>query len=348
MEKFLSSIKNGLKSIMSSPDGGNDTGLGAKNNKAAKNSRQHLLNLIVAEFENSIEMQSTDMGLAFNGFFKVYIYNSHFNFYESTFQLTVGEAMVKFCRIINKRRTAYGSSFKMPLNYCRFELIRMPDPQTDGTGNTNDEIGFVGSFFTDPKDVVSSDPETSGRSTEHVMTVINRSGQVVNRAVNMAVLSSVKALNRNRFEVKFNLNDPQAQLQEVEKAGKSAAAAQAMAEKTSEQAPAAPKGLSLTAKNFDFISGAANGRIFNMTSPRLRVAGRNHAAASDDAPVLRCDSDEVMNYHFEIKDLNGSYFLTPVGKMTLNGRELQSGKNYQIKDGAKLVLAGKYEIVCSL
>lgn len=296
--------------------------------------RRYLLDQIVNKFIESIDLQSTDEGLLFNGFFRVIIREDLETFYGPTFRMTVRDAMKRFCREINRRKDSY-SNFRLPLNHCRFELNIQPVSNMRNAFGEDCEVA-VESFFVDPNDIDRTVGQNVG---SRPMTVINRQGNVENRAINSSLLNAVSEVNTNMFEAIFNLADPDA----IEPTSKKEEKKEVAKAKQDEETPAAPT-LTLTADNFFFLKGQKEVTTFKMESDRLKVAGRNAAQQIDGIPVLRCDSDEIMNPHFEIRRSGNTFYLNPEKEVEVNGKNIAAKSYFELPNSATVKLNKKYEI----
>lgn len=296
--------------------------------------RQYLLDQIVDKFKKSIDDQSTTVSMLFDGFFRVIISEDLKNTYQPTFQSTVNDAMKEFCRAINERRKEY-SNFRMPLNHCRFELNIQPAANMRRAFGEDCDVA-VESFFVDPNDI---DRAEASAGTQRVMTVINKNGQVKNRAINSSLLNAVTEINTHMFEAIFNLADPEA----IEPTSKKEEKKEVAKAKQDEETPAVPT-LTLTADNFFFLKGQKEVTTFKMESDRLKVGGRNAAQQIDGIPVLRCDSDEIMNPHFEIRRSGNTFYLNPEKEVEVNGKNIAAKSYFELPNSATVKLNKKYEI----
>lgn len=301
-----------------------------------KPTREYLVDLIIEQFEESIQAQSSRFRLLFNGFFRIIIRKDLSGFYQPTFQVTVSDAMTGFCQVINKHKEKY-SDFNMPLTHCRFEFNIQTEENMRLNFGDDCEI-FVESFFIDPRDVESVEAPGAGR----VMTVINKGGKIERpRAIASGLLGGVTEVNTSTFEAIFNLADPKAIVATEKKDDKKET------DNPKEEVASVPV-MTLTADNFFFLKGQKDVTTFKMESDRLKVGGRNSAQEIDGVPVLRCDSEEIMNPHFEIRRSGKAFYINPEKEVDVNGKTIAAKSYFELPNSATVKLNKKYVIKISI
>lgn len=291
--------------------------------------RQRVLNKLKEHFLTELANETTTESLLYHTSFTVYIHEEEYDRLSPSFAQTVRDSINVFVRelqkVVKKYRDYQGHS-----KFWEMQLVAIPnDAEIDGISADllNDSPIII-------KSKLFADNEYDSRMQDdiHYVTTIHTkdSSKTLPNAFNLASLKGLTELAKDKYRVEFNLNDTVSDSPKSE------------ADKTDNNKTVFA---TLHIVDGDFILGDRKYRVYNMTSDKLLVSGRN-GSASKVIDEIHINDESVLNPTLEIiRDKSTGLFSIKVwGDVKVGGKHIESDNISVLPHNSSIMINDDYQI----
>lgn len=290
--------------------------------------RQRVLNKLKEQFLTEMANETTTESLLYHTSFTVYIRETEYDRLSPSFAQTVRDAINVFVRELRKVVKNY-PDYQNHSRYWEMQLVSIPqDAEIDGISA---EILAENPIIIKSKLFADNQYDSRMQDEDHCVTTIHTkdSSKDLPNAFNLASLKGLTELAKDKYRVEFNLKDTISDNPKSE------------ADKSSNKSAFAI----LHIVDGDFILGERKYRVYNMTSDKLLVSGKN-GSASRDADEIHINDESVLNPTLEItRDKNtGLFSLKSWGNVKVGGKRIESGTIIALPHNSSIMIHDDYQI----
>lgn len=298
-------------------------------NKGVVAPRQRVLNKLKEQFLTEMANETTTESLLYHTSFTVYIRESEYDRLSPSFAQTVRDAINIFIRELRRAVKNY-PDYQNHSKYWEMQLVAIPeDSEIDGISAeilAENPIIIRSKLFGDNQYDSRIQDDLNCVTTIHTKD----SSKELPNAFNLASLKGLTELAKDKYRVEFNLKDNLSDTPKSE------------ADKNSNKSnPVA----TLHIVDGDFVLGDRKYRLYNMTSDKLLVSGKN-GSASNAIDEIHINDESVLNPTLEIirDKKTGNFSLTAWGEVKLGGKRISSGSVVPLPPNSSIMINGDYQI----
>lgn len=290
--------------------------------------RQRVLNKLKEQFLTEMANETTTESLLYHTSFTVYIRESEYERLSPSFAQTVRDAINVFVRELRKVVKNY-PDYQNHSRYWEMQLVSIPeDAEIDGISA---EILAENPIIIKSKLFADNQYDSRMQDEVHCVTTIHTkdSSKDLPNAFNLASLKGLTELAKDKYRVEFNLKDTISDSPKSE------------ADKSSNKSAFA----TLHIVDGDFIFGDRKYRVYNMTSDKLFVSGKN-GSASRDTDEIHINDESVLNPTLEITrdKKSGLFTLKSWGNVKVGGKRIESGTIIALPHNSSIMINDDYQI----
>lgn len=298
-------------------------------NKGVVAPRQRVLNKLKEQFLTEMANETTTESLLYHTSFTVYIRETEYDRLSPSFAQTVRDAINIFIRELRKVVKNY-PDYQNHSKYWEMQLVAIPeDSEIDGISA---EILAESPIIIRSKLFADNQYDSRIQDDVHCVTTIHTkdSSKELPNAFNLASLKGLTELAKDKYRVEFNLKDTISDTPKSE------------ADKTSKKSNVVA---TLHIVDGDFVLGDRKYRVYNMTSDKLLVSGKN-GSASNITDEIHINDESVLNPTLEIirDKRTGLFSLKVWGEVKLGGKRISSGEVVPLPPNSSIMINGDYQI----
>lgn len=298
-------------------------------NKGVVAPRQRVLNKLKEQFLTEMANETTTESLLYHTSFTVYIRETEYDRLSPSFAQTVRDAINVFIRELRKVGKNY-PDYQNHSKYWEMQLVAIPeDSEIDGISA---EILAENPIIIRSKLFADNQYDSRIQDDVHCVTTIHTkdSSKELPNAFNLASLRGLTELAKDKYRVEFNLKETTIQVPENEE------------DKQNNRMRAYA---TLHIVDGDFVLGDRKYRVYNMTSDKLLVSGKN-GSASNITDEIHINDESVLNPTLEIirDKKTGLFSLKVWGEVKLGGKRISSGELVPLPPNSSIMINGDYQI----
>lgn len=290
--------------------------------------RQRVLNKLKEQFLAEMANETTTESLLYHTSFTVYIREEEYDRLSPSFAQTVRDAVNVFVKELRKVVKKY-PDYQNHSKYWEMQLVAIPqETEIDGiSAELFDENPII------IKSKLFADNEYDSRIQDdlHCVTTIHTkdSSKQLSNAFNLASLKGLTELAKDKYRVEFNLKDTISDTPKSE------------ADKSSNKNAYA----TIHIVDGDFILEDRKYRVYNMTSDKLLVSGKN-GSASRDTDEIHINDEFVLNPTLEITrdKKTGLFSIKAWGNVRIGGKRIESGCIVALPHNSSIMINDDYQI----
>lgn len=291
--------------------------------------RQRVLNKLKEQFLSEMANETTTESLLYHTSFTVYIRETEYDRLSPSFAQTVRDAINIFIRELRKVVKNY-PDYQNHSKYWEMQLVAIPeDSEIDGISA---EILAENPIIIRSKLFADNHYDSRMQDDIHCVTTIHTkdSSKDLPNAFNLAALKGLTELAKDKYRVEFNLKDTLS------------VSPQSEADKSSNNTTVFA---TLHIVDGDFILGDRRYRVYNMTSNKLLVSGKN-GSASQVTDEIHINDESVLNPTLEIirDKKNGLFSLKVWGDVKIAGKHIDSGNTVALPHNSSIMINDDYQI----
>lgn len=324
-------IKNIFNRVISAllPNESSEEHSTLEKNKGVVAPRQRVLNKLKEQFLTEMANETTTESLLYHTSFTVYIRETEYDRLSPSFAQTVRDAINVFIRELRKVVKNY-PDYQNHSKYWEMQLVAIPeDSEIDGISA---EILAESPIIIKSKLFADNQYDSRIQDDIHCVTTIHTkdSSKELPNAFNLASLKGLTELAKDKYRVEFNLNDTVSDTPKSE------------ADKTGDKSNVVA---TLHIVDGDFVLGERKYRVYNMTSDKLLISGKN-GSASNITDEIHINDDSVLNPTLEIirDKKTGLFSLKVWGEVKLGGKRISSGDFVPLPSNSSIMINGDYQI----
>ncbi len=291
--------------------------------------RQRILDKLKEQFLNEMANETTTESLLYHTSFTVYIREEEYDRLAPSFAQTVRDSINVFLRELRKVVKKY-PEYQNHSKFWEMQLVAIPkDAEIDGiSAEVLDDSPII------IKSKLFADNHYDSRMQDdiHCVTTIHTkdSSKDLPNAFNLAALKGLTELAKDKYRVEFNLKDT------------ISVAPQSEADKSSNNKDVFA---TLHIVDGDFILGGRKYRVYNITSNKLLVSGKN-GSASQVTDEIHINDESVLNPTLEINrdKKTGLFSLKVWGDVKIGGKQIDSGKTVALPHNSSIMINDDYQI----
>lgn len=291
--------------------------------------RQRVLNKLKEQFLTEMANETTTESLLYHTSFTVYIRETEYDRLSPSFAQTVRDSINIFIKELRKVIKNY-PNYQNHSKYWEMQLVAIPE---------NSEIdGISAEILAESPIIIRSklfadNQYNSGIHDDYrcVTTIHTKdSSKELPNALNLASLKGLTELAKDKYRVEFNLNDALSETPKSE-ADKSSYKQNVYA--------------TLHIVDGDFIHGDRKYRVYNMTSDKLLVSGKN-GSASKITDEIHINDETVLNPTMEIirDKKTGVFYLKSWGDIKIGGKRIEPGSIVILPHNSNIMINDDYQI----
>jgi len=298
--------------------------------------RQKLLDCIEKHFRKTMAMNTTKKGLLFHTGFMIYMNEDDYKDQEQSFGFTVKEAVNTFHEIIVQKKSEY-SDYRPHARYWEFQFIPFREGNIiDGLREEVSQIPRGEAYVLSVLFPTKEQGATAAANQRAVVTVHKKdSFTMSNLAFNSEALRGVTSISRDRYQVDFNnfrhlkddvLSDEQRQTSGVDSRAT----------------------VRVSGAKFLLPDGLAE--AIYMNSDNMFISGRGGIAdTAGGIPVVRIDSDKVMDNQLKLRYDSGSHklYFVSQSEVKLGERTVPAGTEKELYEGSPILINGNITLTIS-
>lgn len=323
-------IKRIFKKVVSAllPEGSNE-GLIGESGPETVAPRQRVLNKLKEQFLSEMANETTTESLLYHTSFTVYIRETEYDRLSPSFAQTVRDAINIFIRELRKVVKNY-PDYQNHSKYWEMQLVAIPeDSEIDGISA---EILAESPIIIRSKLFADNQYDSRIQDDVHCVTTIHTkdSSKELPNAFNLASLKGLTELAKDKYRVEFNLKDAVSETPKSE------------ADKSSNKKNVYA---TLHIVDGDFILGERKYRVYNMTSDKLLVSGKN-GSASNITDEIHINDESVLNPTLEIirDKKTGLFSMKAWGDVKMGGRRIDSGAVVSLPHNSSIMINDDHQI----
>lgn len=304
--------------------------------------RGEFIDLIVDNFRNELNRQTTRRGLLFPTSFTVLMHQDDYAAQSEAFPMSVQEIIQGFNEVVSEFLPRYPSYRAHAYNWflhfiCIGNDVELPEDMGVSAPGPGDPVVLMKLYSTDP----SVQDSTAGAGRQ-VTTVRTKNSQItLPNGLNMAAFPGVVTINRDQFRI------PIVNFTSVGRTGGEAGTPSRPINENPTTAPIGPRlkavlGHMLMADGTEISS-------FRMHPSGVEIHGQSAPPhATSEGRAVRVNVPGLLSPHAVIKqEANGRYSITAYGPIRLNERlfEGDATKRYELYNNSTIMLADSVQLV---
>lgn len=291
--------------------------------------RQRVLNKLKEQFMTEMLNETTTESLLYHTSFTVYIRESEYERLSPSFAQTVRDAINIFVRELRKVVKRY-PDYQSHSKYWEMQLVAIPEgAEIDGidADKLDDEPIII-------KSKLFADNEYDARygSEERCVVTMHTkdSSKQMPNAFNLAALSGLTELAKDKYRVEFNLGD------------RLTAEPRSEAERN---VNALKVKATLHIVDGDFILGERKYSVYRMTGDKLYVSGKNGSASSGNDEIHINDENIPSPCLLITRDANtGTFTVRTWGNVTIYGCKTENGGEIPLYNNSAIMINEDFQI----